>query len=135
MLKYLKPYLPKVGISLSFNLLSVFFSLFSLTMLIPVLQILFNQQPLVSEPVAFELNVKAIAHNFNYLISHVILTRGKISALVFVSLVILTFIFLKNAFHYLSVYFLAPVRTGVIKDIRNTLFRKIIDLPLGYYSG
>lgn len=104
-------------------------------MLIPVLQILFNQQPLVSEPVAFELNVKAIAHNFNYLISHVILTRGKISALVFVSLVILTFIFLKNAFQYLSVYFLAPVRTGVIKDIRNTLFRKIIDLPLGYYSG
>jgi ABC-type multidrug transport system fused ATPase/permease subunit len=135
LLKYLKPYLPKVGISLSFNLLSVFFSLFSLTMLIPVLQILFNQQPLVSEPVAFELNVKAIAHNFNYLISHVILTRGKISALVFVSLVILTFIFLKNAFQYLSVYFLAPVRTGVIKDIRNTLFRKIIDLPLGYYSG
>ncbi|NLI24842.1 MAG: ATP-binding cassette domain-containing protein [Bacteroidales bacterium] len=135
LLKYLKPYLPKVGISLSFNLLSVFFSLFSLTMLIPVLQILFNQQPLVSEPVAFELNVKAIAHNFNYLISHVILTRGKISALVFVSLVILIFIFLKNAFQYLSVYFLAPVRTGVIKDIRNTLFRKIIDLPLGYYSG
>lgn len=135
MLKYLKPYLPKVGISLSFNLLSVFFSLFSLTMLIPVLQILFNQQPLVSEPVAFELNVKAIAHNFNYLISYVILTRGKVSALVFVSLVILTFIFLKNLFHYLSVYFLAPVRTGVIKDIRNTLFCKIIDLPLGYYSG
>ena len=132
MLKYLKPYLPKVGISLSFNLLSVFFSLFSLTMLIPVLQILFNQQPLVSEPVAFELNVKAIAHNFNYLISYVILTRGKVSALVFVSLVILTFIFLKNLFHYLSVYFLAPVRTGVIKDIRNTLFCKIIDLPLGF---
>ncbi len=104
-------------------------------MLIPVLQILFNQQPLVSEPVAFELNVKAIAHNFNYLISHVILTRGKVSALVFVSLVILVFIFLKNAFQYFSVYFLAPVRTGVIKDIRNTLFRKIIDLPLGYYSN
>lgn len=104
-------------------------------MLIPVLQILFNQQPLVSEPVAFELNVKAIAHNFNYLISHVILTRGKVSALVFVSLVILVFIFLKNAFQYLSVYFLAPVRTGVIKDIRNTLFHKIIDLPLGYYSN
>ncbi|MGB9745646.1 MAG: ABC transporter ATP-binding protein [Bacteroidales bacterium] len=135
LLKYLKPYLPNVGVSLSFNLLSVFFSLFSLTMLIPVLQILFNQQPLVSEPVAFELNVKAIAHNFNYLISHVILTRGKVSALVFVSLVILTFIFLKNMFQYLSVYFLAPVRTGVVKDIRNAIFSKIIDLPLGYYSG
>ncbi|NMB73450.1 MAG: ABC transporter ATP-binding protein, partial [Bacteroidales bacterium] len=80
-------------------------------------------------------NVKAIAHNFNYLISHVILTRGKVSALVFVSLVILTFIFLKNMFQYLSVYFLAPVRTGVVKDIRNAIFSKIIDLPLGYYSG
>jgi ABC-type multidrug transport system fused ATPase/permease subunit len=134
LLKYLKPYLPNVGVSLSSIFCRFSFPVL-LTMLIPVLQILFNQQPLVSEPVAFELNVKAIAHNFNYLISHVILTRGKVSALVFVSLVILTFIFLKNMFQYLSVYFLAPVRTGVVKDIRNAIFSKIIDLPLGYYSG
>jgi len=133
-LKYLKPYIPKVSISLTFNLLSVLFSLFSLTMLIPVLQILFDQQPLITSHPPLHLDIKSIAVNFNFVISQIILANGKVSALVFVCIVVIVLYFLKDLFQYMGVYFLAPVRTGVVKDLRNSIFSKILRLPLGYYS-
>jgi ATP-binding cassette, subfamily B, bacterial MsbA len=133
-LRFLKPYLSKVGLSLGFNTLSIFFSLFSLTLLAPVLQILFNQQ----EPITFKpelhMKVASIAAYFNYYVSQVMTTYGKVNALLFVSIFFLLFSFFKNALLYLGSYFLAPVRTGIVRDIRNSIYSKLLVLPLGYYS-
>lgn len=115
--------------------LSVFFSLFSFTMAIPFLGILFGNQPLVTDPVPFSFKIDAIEHNFNYYISHIITVYGPGRALLVVSLIIIIMVFLKTGFLFLSDFFMSPVRNNVVRDIRNDLFRKILYLPLSYYSG
>jgi subfamily B ATP-binding cassette protein MsbA len=133
-LRFLKPYLSKVGLSLGFNTFSIFFSLFSLTLLAPVLQILFNQQEPITVKPELQMKVASIAAYFNYYVSQVMTTYGKVNALLFVSIFFLIFSFLKNALLYLGSYFLAPVRTGIVRDIRNSIYSKLLILPLGYYS-
>lgn len=133
-MRFLKPYISKVGLSIGFNTLSIFFSLFSLTLLAPVLQILFNQQEPVTIRPEFQMKASAIAAYFNYYVSYIMGTFGKVNALLFVSIFFLVFSLLKNTFLYMGSFFLAPVRTGIVKDIRNSIYKKLLDLPLGYYS-
>ncbi|MFW5752332.1 MAG: ABC transporter transmembrane domain-containing protein, partial [bacterium] len=132
--RYLIPYWSKVALSLILNLLSVFFSLFSIFMIIPFLGVLFDTQSLVTEKPEFAFNAEVIKDTFYYYLSNIIIEKGKVSALVFVSVIVVSFSFLKNILHYFSVFFLAPVRTGVVKDMRNDIYRKIIELPLPFFS-
>ncbi len=132
---YITPYGFRVVLNVAFNLLSALFSLFSLTMLIPFLGILFSTQPLVTELLPFRLSPEAIQNNFNYYISLLITNYGEVYALVFISVVVMVTSLLKNGFKYLSLYHLTPVRNGVAKDLRNDLYKKSIDLPLSYYSN
>jgi ATP-binding cassette, subfamily B, bacterial MsbA len=134
-LAYIKPYYGKVVLNVVFNLLSVVFSLFSLTMAIPFLGILFENQPMVQDPVPFALTVEAISSQFNYLITQFIQNYGNVYALLFISIVVVITSFLKNGFKYLALYYLTPVRNGVVKDLRNNIYRKSIELPLSYHSG
>ena len=133
--KFIFPYKRKVIGSIISNLLGAFFGLFSIAMLIPFLGILFGNAPLVEtrpEVTSFELS--QINDLLNYQISQLILLRGKSAALFFIiSLVAITSLF-KNAFTYLALWFMAPIRIGVVRDIRNALFKKVLELPLGYYS-
>ncbi|MFO7977934.1 MAG: ABC transporter ATP-binding protein [Bacteroidales bacterium] len=134
-LGYIRPYSSKVILNVSFNLLSVIFSLFSLTMAIPFLQILFEDQPVVEQPQAFALSTEAIASQFNYYITIFIQDYGPSYALLFISLLIIITSFLRNAFKYLALYYLTPLRNGVVKDLRNNIYQKSMDLPLSYHSG
>ncbi|HPI45525.1 MAG TPA: ABC transporter ATP-binding protein, partial [Tenuifilaceae bacterium] len=133
-LRYLIPYKWHVFINIFSNLLGAIFSLFSLAMLIPFLQLLFGNVPLVETKPVFELTTESVTQSLNYILSYLIKTYDKTSALLFVIALVLTASFLKNFFTYLALYHLAPIRSGVLRDIRNALYRKIIDLPLGYYS-
>ena len=134
LLKYLFPYKAHVGVNVVSNIFGALFSLFSLAMLIPFLQLLFGNVPLVDVKPEFELTTKAMTQYLNYILSDIIQTYDKSSALLFVIGIVLIASFLKNFFTYLALYYLAPIRSGVLRDIRNELYRKIIDLPLGYYS-
>ena len=123
------------------NILSVIFSLFSLTMVVPLLGVLFGIQPIVTVKPDFSFNPNSLIDRFYYEVSQLILddagqitVDGQMRALVFICVfVILTFL-LKNLFRYLALYASAPVKNGVVRDIRNQLYRKVVNLPIACFS-
>jgi len=133
-LKYIVPYKKRVALNVGFNFLSVVFSLFSLTLAIPFLGILFQIQPMVDHSVPWSFSTNAITHNFNFYVSYLIQQEGPFLALVLIGILVVVSSLLKNGFKYLAMYHLTPIRNGVVKDIRNALYRKSLDLPLSYYS-
>ncbi len=117
-----------------FNVLSVIFALFSFTMVIPFLGILFENQPYVTEPVPFKLSAESIEQNFSYYITRIIEYYGKANALLFISILVIIITLFKNGFKYTANYFMAPIRTGAERDLRNNIYDKILRLPLSYYT-
>jgi subfamily B ATP-binding cassette protein MsbA len=133
-IKYMIPYWDKGVLSIFLSLLSTIFSLFSFTMASPFLGILFNNQPRITDPVPFAYNTDAILQNFNYFLSQLIENKGEQKALLAVSIMIIFFVFFKTLFHYLSNYAMAPLRTKVVRDIRNNLNLKVLKLQLAYFT-
>jgi subfamily B ATP-binding cassette protein MsbA len=134
LLAYILRYWRNAATGIFLNLLGTFFSLFSFMMAIPFLKILFDQKTPVSEPVPFALKSDVIQHNFNYLVSQLIADRGPEIALLYVSLIVVAMVLLKTSFNYLGNFAIVPLINGVIRDIRNRIYRKIIRLPIAYYS-
>jgi len=134
-IKYLTPYRIRVLYNLIFNLLAAIFAVFSLTMIAPVLGVLFDNQPIVEEPVPFALSIESVEQNFNYYVSVLINNYGEFYALFFIAFIVIITSLLKNCFRYLAMFHLAATRTGVVKNIRNTLYNKTLDLPLSYYTN
>ncbi len=132
--RYILPYKWEAAASIGFVILSSIFSLFSLAMVAPFLNVLFGQSDLITEPIPFALNANSIIHNFNYYLSWIIIYKGKVNALFFVGLIVVITTLLKNLFLYLSKFFMIPLRTGVVKDIRNKVYKKVLELPLGYFT-
>lgn len=133
-LVYILPYWTRVVLNIVFNLLSAIFSLFSLTMVIPFLTILFQTHQESYELLPFALNYETIINNFNYYLLLLINSYGEAAALLIISLMVVLASLLKNGFRYLALYHLAPVRNGVVRDMRNDIYKKSIELPLAYYS-
>ncbi len=133
-LQFLLPYWRKGTLNVVFNLLSAVFAIFSVTMAIPFLGILFENEPLVTSVDEFTLSADSVKEHFNYHISQVIITEGKTAALIYLSILIVSMSFLKNVFHYLALYFLAPIRNGVVRDVRNLVYAKVLSLPLSYFT-
>jgi ATP-binding cassette, subfamily B, bacterial MsbA len=133
-IRYIEPYKWQAVISIGFVIFSSFFSLFSLAMVAPFLNVLFENSELVTEPVQFRLSTDSIIHNFNYFLSQLIVNKGKVHAMYFVGIMVVVMTLLKNVFLYLSKYFMIPIRTGVVRDIRNQVYRKVLGLPLGYFT-
>ena len=131
-LKYIKPYSVYVCFNILSNILSVLFSLFSITMVIPFLGILFGTQEKVSQAQALAFNASSIKDNFYFIISKTINSKGETEALMFICILVLAMFFFKNLFRYLALFFLTPIRNGIIHDIRMDLQKKIISLPLSF---
>jgi subfamily B ATP-binding cassette protein MsbA len=137
----LKNYKGNVALVVLMNILSVIFSLFSLTMVVPLLGVLFGIQPIVTEKPPFNLNLNNLIDRFYYEVSQLILNDagkitvdGQMKALVLIcGFVVITF-FLKNLFRYLALFFSAPLKNGVVRDIRNRIYHKVVNLPLAYFS-
>lgn len=135
-LRYIFPkYTTNALLKLLFVILYAVFGLFSFIQVIPFLGILFKNQPIVNEPVPYELNFEALQHNFNYFLSKVIVEQGEVKALLYVSLFTLIAVLLKNVFLYFSKFFMVPLRNGVVRDIRNKIYDKITRLQIGYFSN
>lgn len=131
---YLVPYWSKIVLNVVFNFLSILFSLFSLTMVIPFLSILFQTQEETYELLPFRMSFDVIINNFYYYLNLLINQYGELSALIFISLLVVVTSLLKNGFKYMALYHLAPVRNGVVKDLRNAIYNKTLALPLAYFS-
>jgi subfamily B ATP-binding cassette protein MsbA len=133
-LQFVKPYWVYAIFNVVFNILTVLFSLVSITMIIPFLGLLFGTQQKVYEAPALALNADSIKENFYLYITEIIDEKGQVEALLFVCVLVLTMFFLRNLFRYLALYCLSPIRNGVVRDIRNELHRKVLTLPLSYYN-
>jgi subfamily B ATP-binding cassette protein MsbA len=131
---YIKPYWFLAVLNILFNVLSAFFALFSFVMAIPFLRILFNTQEMITNAVPFAMNMEALQHNFNFFLSRIILEKGATSALLLVSGLVVVMAMLKTGFKFLANYYITPVRVGVVRDIRNKVYKKILRLPMSYFS-
>lgn len=133
--KYLKSYKGLIALNVIFNVLFVFFSVFSLTVVMPFLHILFNPQAGVPQAPKFAFDVNTLKDYLNYLVTSQIHKYDSVEAgLIFLALFVTLVFFLKNMFRFLAQYYLAPIRNGIVRDIRVHLNNKILNLPVSYYS-
>jgi ABC-type multidrug transport system fused ATPase/permease subunit len=110
------------------------FSLGSFVMVMPFLGLLFGTTQLVKVAPPFTFSVHSFSENFNYIISKIIINYGKPEALLFICVLVIVLFILKNFFRYMGLYYIAPIRIGVVRDLRNAMYRKVLELPLSYYS-
>lgn len=135
LLKYMREYKGKVGLYFLCSLLSIICGLVSFTLMIPVLRILFVPSlgvPAVSAP-ANLLAVRSLADAMNYF-TYSIQQMDKSAALASVCITIVVFTLLKNMFLYLSLYILNPLRSSVLRKLRDDLFTKMLSLPIGFFT-
>ncbi len=133
-LQLLAPYWRRGTLNIVFNIFSAVFAIFSVTMAIPFLGILFENEELVTSVDEFTLSMDSVRQHFQYHVSQIIINEGKTAALLFLSLLIVSMSLLKNLFHYLALYHLAPIRNGVVHDLRNRIFGKVLSLQLAFFS-
>ncbi len=133
-LGYVKPYWFSLLLNLFFNLVTIFFSLFSFALLVPFLNLLFKTE--VVEVVAkpdFSFSSEYLMSYLNYYMSSLIHDHGQRYALVFICIVLLIAFFFRNLGRFCAYYTMAKVRVGSIKDIRRDLYGKILILPLSFF--
>jgi subfamily B ATP-binding cassette protein MsbA len=133
-LKYLNNQKSKIGLYLFYNLLSILFSVISLGMLAPFLNLLFGEETTITEKPEFSFNSDSVINTLKYHIGSMIELHGQVYALGMICLVVLVAIFFKNFFLYLSLRVLAPIRNSVMQRIRADLYSKILSLPIGYFT-
>jgi ABC-type multidrug transport system fused ATPase/permease subunit len=133
--RFMIPYKGRIVAFVILSILLAIFSVASITAVLPFLQILFKQSPVVANAVPWALNSEAILHNVKYFISQYIVTHGEIATLSVLSVCVALLFLFKNMFEYLTSFVMIPLRNGVVMDIRMTLYRKVLELPLGYYSN
>ena len=137
-LSFAKPYLKFGVLNVIFNILYAIFNVFSVLAFIPVLQILFEttEKKKLKEPVYEGVSSLGsyLEDNFYYFISQKIENEGEIDVLLFVCMLTLGLFFFKNFFRYLASFVLSFLRNGMVKDIRDKLYDKIVYLPLSFFS-
>ena len=136
-LKYEKKYRKFTVLNIVFNIFYALFNVLSVLAFIPVLGILFETDKEVVAKPAYEgiTNIGTyLKENFYYFISEKIENEGQIKTLFFICLLALSLFFLKNLFRYLASYVITFLRTGIVKDLRDKLYNKIVELPIAYFT-
>lgn len=131
---YLRHQKGKILLYLVFNLLSIVFSLVSLGMLAPFLQLLFSNEPSLTERPPFAFNSDSLMAQLKYGLSYLKETYGPADTLLVVCLAIITSILFKNLFLYLSYRTLIPLRNRIMTNFREDLYDKILVLPVSYFT-
>ncbi|ULQ51150.1 ABC transporter ATP-binding protein [Flavihumibacter fluvii] len=133
-LKYLSDQKGNIALYFLFNLLAIVFSLVSLAMLAPFLQLLFGTEQLVNIKPAGDFSASGLMGMLKYQLSQLIQAHSPVFALAAICITIIITIFLKNVFTYMALRTLAPMRNHVLTKIRADLYNKILDLPIGFFT-
>ena len=135
LLRYYLPYRRLLTLAIVCNILMSLFVVVSIPALLPFLQILFaGPSDLGTPDPAVVTNASGIQHQLDVFFEQLLRNYGREGSLLIVcSFLVLTFLG-KNLFRYLSLYFLAPVRNGIVRDLRQKMLRKMLDLPLSFFS-
>ena len=136
--RFVPPYKKYLMLTVVFNILSAVLNIFSFAAIIPILQIIFKTEKAVVVTRLMEWdwdNLKEVAaNNMNYWINWLIGDIGPATTLLVLGLFLASATFLKTAAYFLSSATIIPIRTGIVRDIRNQLYQKITSLPLGFFS-
>ena len=136
--RFVPPYKKYLMLTVVFNILSAVLNIFSFAAIIPILQIIFKTEKAVAATRLMEWdwdNLKEVAaNNMNYWINWLIGDIGPATTLLVLGLFLASATFLKTAAYFLSSATIIPIRTGIVRDIRNQLYQKITSLPLGFFS-
>ena len=133
--RFIPPFKSLVVLNVIFNLLGAVFGAFSFLALSPILGILFGTQAIVTESVPFSLNFDSIKTNMFYYMSSIIQESGQMRALFYIGVFMILMVFLKVGFTYLASFTMVPIRNGVVRDLRNKIYNKLLRLPVGYFSN
>ena len=136
-LKYEKKYRKFTLLNILFNIFYAIFNVLSVLAFIPVLGILFEtEKKITTQPEYTGIsNIGSyLKESFYHFISQKIENDGQINTLLFICLLALSLFFLKNFFRYLASYVITFLRTGIVKDIRDKLYNKIVELPISYFT-
>ena len=136
--RFVPPYQKYLVLSVVFNILSAILNIFSFAALIPILQILFQtgDAETATSLMAWHWgNVQGVLmNNMNYYVNGLIADYGQTTTLLLIGIFLGATTFLKTGAYFLSAATIIPIRTGVVRDIRNQLYQKITSLPLGFFS-
>lgn len=136
--RFVPPYKKYLVLNIIFNLLSTLLSLFSFGIIIPILQILFQIDKKAYEYIPFgsgESFKDTLINNAYYYITTMIDTHGESFMLMVLGAFLIIMTLLKTGSGYLASHFMIPIRSGIVRDIRVTLFDKILDLPIGFFTN
>lgn len=135
-----------LALAVTFNILSALLNLIAFSLVMPILNILFQIEDKVTTYIplsgfnllsenGWEQLITALRHNFSYVVSWLIDREGASMTLLILGGYLIIATLLKVGSSYLGDYFLLPIRTGVVRDLRNSMHRKILSLPLSFFSN
>ena len=135
--RFVPPYKKYIALNIVFNLLAAFLTLFSFALIIPILEMLFglNTNTYQFMPMGSASLQDVVVNDFYYYVQCIIERYGQSTALAAIAAALVFMTGLKTGSSYLSFYFMIPIRTGVVRDIRNQIYDKITSLPLGFFSN
>lgn len=130
------PYKWKVVLSFIFNMLTAFLTIFSFAFIMPILKMLFGIDNTVYHLMSLDQGSlrDVVFNNFYYYVQVIIQSHGASIALAILAALLVGMTALKTGAAYLALYFMIPLRNGVVRDIRNSMYRKILSLPIGFFT-
>lgn len=137
MLRYVAPYKKFLAESVGLNILSALFNIFSFSLIVPMLQILFKLNTTVYTFMPWDSTgdfKDKVVNNAYYAVSHYMALNGASQTLILLCVALASMTLLKTACYFGSSAVMIPIRTGIVKDIRMQIYNKILRLPLGFFS-
>lgn len=137
MSRFIPPYKRNIALNVLFNILAAFFTLFSFALIIPILEMLFgiNQAHYDLMPLGSASIKDVVVNDFYYYVQCIIQAQGSSVALAAIALSLVILAGVKTGSAYLAAYHMIAIRTGVVRDLRNQIYGKIVSLPISFFSN
>ncbi|MDL2254789.1 hypothetical protein LJB78_00720, partial [Bacteroidales bacterium OttesenSCG-928-J16] len=132
--RFIKNYKRYIFLHVAMSLIAAIGSVFTFAMVAPFLKVLFGMEDISTVREPLTLSADSVLNNINYFVGQVIIYRGEVAALAAIIGILIVFSLIRNLFQFLALYCLAPVRSGVSRDLRDQLYGKVLTLPLSYFS-
>ena len=135
--RFVAPYKKYIALNIIFNILAAFLTLFSFAIIVPILEMLFEikQATYTFMPWDSASLKDVVINNFYYYTQELLATHGASFTLAMLAVALVVMTLLKTGAAYLSSYFIVPLRSGVVRDLRNCVYDKITSLPIAFFSS
>ena len=135
--RFVAPYKKYIALNIIFNILAAFLTLFSFAIIVPILEMLFEIKQVTYSfmPWGSASAKDVIVNNFYYYTQEILAQHGASFTLAMLAVALVFMTLLKTGATYLSSYFIVPLRSGVVRDLRNCVYDKIVSLPIAFFTS